>query len=121
MTTSATATKTTVTAVLPDGTTDSMTTKKNPTHAVAIFVSAESIIAEARKYIAEQEDFLACGSRTQEEFDQNVARSEAEIAAAADRWSVLSWCGRHDLAVKALDSAAKWAGRSNLKIVEVTN
>jgi len=121
MTTSATATKTTVTAVLPDGTTATRKTARVYTHAVAIFVSAESIIAQARKYIAEQEDFLACGSRTQEEFDQNVAHSEEQIAAAADRWSVLSWCGRHDLAVKALDSAAKWAGRSNLKIVEVTN
>lgn len=119
MTTNTTAAKTTVTVVLPDGTTESMTTKKNPTHAVALFTSAESIITEAREEIATVEGYR--GSWTDEEIAKSVARNEAKIAAAADGWSVLSWCGRHDLAVKASAAAAKWAGASNLKIVEVAN
>jgi hypothetical protein len=128
--------KTTLTAILPDGTTATRKTARVYTHAIAIFCSGESEIRfwtgrleRDTAYLLEAEannpNAIYSAGRTWGEradyYRKCVAEDKAGIAAAADHWAVRSWCGRLDLAQKALDREAKHIRRNELRIVEVVD
>ena len=128
--------KTTLTALLPDGTTATRKTARVYTHAITCFISAESTIrfwtdrlerdtAHLLEAEAHNPDEIVAYGRTWGEragfYREHIAEDKAGIANATDRWVVRTWCGRPDLARKALDREAKHINRDNLRIVEVVD
>jgi hypothetical protein len=128
--------KTTLTAILPDGTTATRKTARVYTHAIAVRTTANAQILHWTSRLERDTEKLreaeshnpnaiySAGHTWGERADyyrKCVAEDKAEILAAADRWAVRSWCGRLDLAQKALDREAKYAGRDSLRIVEVVD
>jgi hypothetical protein len=123
---------------LPDGTTATRNSKgRTYSHAIAVRTTeaelrdrAERNVANHLDSIARIEARLATGegyeapeggfahwSRVCDEHNlpidvKNLAKAEAELAAiTGDRWGVLSWASRPDLADKAADTARRqsWA------------
>jgi hypothetical protein len=114
-----TTTKTTLTVVLPDGTTDTRKTARTYTHVIAELSTAAQQIedATARREWAESalarfsaldpnaaaEGFYNWTNGQQvDRIRKGIAEAQARIDNAADRWYAATWCGRHDLAVKAI-------------------
>ena len=114
--------KTTLTAILPDGTTATRKTARVYTHLVAeLYTAAEQIEDATRsrghyesmvaKYAALDPDAIAenyCTStngQVADKYRKEIDEANARIAAAADLWVVKQWCGRPDLAAKAIAKA----------------
>ena len=112
--------KTTLTALLPDGTTATRKTDRFYTHAIAHFISAESTtrfwtdrLEHDTAYLLEAEthnpDEIVAHGRTWGQradfYRKEIAKDKAGIANATDRWVVRQWCGRPDLAAKAIAKA----------------
>lgn len=73
--------------------------------------------AKAAKFIAANPDRAAYVARKHSEW---VARVEAEREAGAfDSWGAITWCGRPDLAAKALATEGKSAWWAETRIVAV--
>lgn len=128
--------KTTLTALLPDGTTATRKTARVYTHAVAVCNTANAQIlfwtgrlerdtAKLREVEAKDPNETNGAGRTWGEmadfYREHIAEDKAKVLAAADRWVVRNWCGRLDLAQKALDREAKHIDRDRMQIVEVVD
>ena len=128
--------KTTLTALLPDGTTATRKTARVYTHAVAVCTTAveqvlfwtgrlERDTAKLREVEAKDPNETNGAGRTWGEmadfYREHIAEDKAKVLAAADRWTVRNWCGRLDLAQKALNQGAKYISRDEMRIVEVVD
>jgi hypothetical protein len=117
-----TTTKTTLTAVLPDGTTATRKTHRVYTHLVAELSTAAEQIDRATKSRGNWEGILArfvaldpnaaaegywnwTNGEQVDRCRKEIAKANERIAAAADRWFAKQWCGRPDLAAKAIAKA----------------
>lgn len=133
MTNNTTAKKTTLTVVLPDGTTATRKTARTYTHVIAELDTAEEQVKRATHRLANAEAYLAhygaldpdvlgnyndvwTNGQVADKYRKEVAEYTEAIENAADAWYAATWCGRHDLAVKAI---AKFSPAA--VIVEVAN
>lgn len=114
--------KTTLTALLPDGTTATRKTHRVYTHLVAELDTAAEQIDRATVSRGHLEGILArfvaldpnaaaegywniTNGQKVDRLRKEIAEANERIAAAADRWVVKQWCGRPDLAAKAIAKA----------------
>ena len=129
-----------LTVTLPDGTTTTRRTDRTYTHVIAAFRSHETLVADAEDDLARRRSSAAAAAASVDspsEWDaksreiraewaetsaRNVEKAEARLAEArakvAGEWVVLTWCGRPDLATKALASK-QFAYWSTKRIVPV--
>lgn len=104
------ASKTKLTAALPDGTTATRTTARAYSHVIAVRFDLDQLQRdheERARTLQEYADDPQC-NWTQEEVDSALARGLAEIAVLSEQpWTAYAWAGRRDLAEKRADEA--WA------------
>lgn len=111
-----------LTATLPNGEIATRTTARTYTHLVAVLVTKEEQIRDAENSIAWYQERLAKAVEegdveAQARWSKDIAGKEAKIANASEHWFAITWCGRPDLAVKAMHQHAKrW---SEVAIVEI--
>jgi hypothetical protein len=114
--------KTTLTAILPDGTTATRKTARVYTHLVAELYTAAEQIEDATRSRGHYESLVAkyaaldpgtkaegywntTNGQVADKYRNEVAEYTEAIENAADRWVVKQWCGRPDLAAKAIAKA----------------
>lgn len=109
----------TLTVTLPDGTTQTRKTARAYTHVLAVTNSTVGFeLAKLKENLsynvklkAEQPEYAAS-------YDKQIANYEAKIAELDGRdhaeylneaWGAINWCGRYDLAEKALAKFRTWS------------